>query len=30
VQPFLGRVDEIRFVFLDERLCELFASAASG
>jgi O-acetyl-ADP-ribose deacetylase (regulator of RNase III) len=30
VRPFLGRVDEIRFVFIDERLCELFASAASG
>jgi len=30
VRPFLGRVDEIRFVFLDERLRSLFAAAASG
>jgi O-acetyl-ADP-ribose deacetylase len=30
VRPFLGKVDEIRFVLVDERLRELFASAASG
>ena len=29
VRPFLGRLDEIRFVFVDERLREVFA-AASG
>ena len=30
VRPFLGQVDEIRFVFVDERLRDLFESAASG
>ena len=30
VRPFLGQVDEVRFVFVDERLRDLFESAASG
>jgi O-acetyl-ADP-ribose deacetylase len=30
VRPFLGQAEEIRFVFLDERLRRVFAAAASG
>ena len=30
VRPFLGQMDEIRFVFVDERLRSVFAAAAKG
>jgi O-acetyl-ADP-ribose deacetylase (regulator of RNase III) len=30
VRPFLAQMDEIRFVFVDERLRSVFAAAASG